>query len=99
MKVNFENEAKDLITKLRSADGYLECEKLIIGFTEKYLVDGKLPQDMGATLKKLLNYIQELVATGKNSTDCINFGYATGYLTTLVESPHWYSWIDTSMVL
>ena len=99
MNVNFENEAKELITKLRSADGYLECEKLIISFAEKYLVNGKLPQDMGSILNKLLNYIQNLVAANKNTTDCINFGYATGYLTTLVETPHWYSWIDTSLVL
>jgi len=93
MPTEFENEAKEITLKLKPAEGYLECEKVIIDHIKKYLITGKTPIEIGPRLKRLLEYLQEMIVTNKDSSECINFRYAEGFLKTLVETPYWQSWI------
>lgn len=93
MHIDFESEVKEISLQLKPADGYLECEKVIINLIKKYLVNGNTPQDIEPRLKKVLEYLQDMIVINKDTTECINYRYAAGFLKTIIDTPYWYSWI------
>lgn len=59
MKNDFENEASEIIGKLKLSDGYLECEKVVIENMKKQLATGYSIAVMEAYLINLLNFFRE----------------------------------------
>ncbi len=93
MHTDLNNEAAALSLQLKPAEGYLECEKVVIHHIKKYLVNGNISPDTEPRLKKLLAYLQEMIEINKDTNDCINYRYAAGFLKTILETPYWHSWI------
>lgn len=93
MNTDFENEVKEISLQLKPADGYLECEKVIISHIKKYVTNGNAPTDIEPRLKNILKYLQDMIVINKDTTDCINYRYAAGFLKTIIDTPYWYSWI------
>lgn len=98
MIIDFDNETKEIISDLKLADGYLDCEKVIIYNIKKHLANGFPVSVIEGYLKKLMQYFEDLIVTNKNSADCTNYRYAVGFVNTLISTPYWHSWIKTTIL-
>lgn len=89
----FENETKDILYDLNNANGYLDCENVIIYNLKKHVINGVPIPDIDNYLKKLLTYMQDKTVINKGNKEWINYQYAAGFLNTIVSTPNWHSWI------
>ena len=96
MIIAFEHEKKN--SKLKNADGYLDCEKVIIHNIKKHLFNGFSESVIEACLKKLLRYFQDLTGKNKDTVDCANYRYAAGFANTLMATPYWHTRIKTTIL-
>jgi hypothetical protein len=95
MPIDFENEVLKITNQLKFADGYLDCEILIIHEIKQQIIDGFTFADIEECLKKLKIYFDEQILKNKTTTDCTNYRYAVGFVNTLINTPYWHSWIKT----
>lgn len=95
MKIDFEYEINVLEPQLKSATGYLECERVIINNIRKHTKKGVDDDSIADFLKNLLKYFIEKIEATKQTNDCINYRYAKSFVNTLVTTPYWRSWIKT----
>ena len=95
--INFEKEVSELTNQLKSADGYLDCEKVIINNLKKQLKDGFEVSDIEVYLEKLPKYFDDSIAKNKTLPG-INYKYANCFVNTLITAPYWHSWIKTIKV-
>lgn len=95
MSINFEQEVLKIIQPIESADGYLECEKIIIKHIREQLANAATGAAIEDYLKKLYHYLDEKISKNQATTDCSNYRYASGFVSTLISTPYWHSWINT----
>src|SRR5690349_16805324 len=93
MSIDFGAEANEITGKLKEAQGYLACEKVVISHIKKHLENGGTEESIILYLKKLSMYLDERMSISPVSPDRINYRYATGFVTTLLKMPHWERWI------
>lgn len=95
MKIDFEFEMNVIEPQLKSAKGYLECERVIINNIRNHALKEFDDDSIAEFLKKLQSYLATKVEATKQTTDCINYRYAKSFVNTLVATPYWRSWIKT----
>ena len=93
MAINIDKELNEMIASLKPAEGYLDCEKVIIVNIKKHLANKVAVPDLEDYLKKLMQHFENLVAENENFDDNINYRYASQFLNTLITTPYWKSWI------
>jgi len=98
MKINFENEIRELTPELESAKEYLECERIIINKIKEYVNKGFDDDSIAEFLKKLLSYLVTKVEETMQTNDCINYRYTKSFVNNLVITPYWRSWIKTIII-
>jgi hypothetical protein len=96
MIINIDPETKEIVSELKLADGYLDCEKIIIHNIKKQFKNGHSAQSVITYLKELLQYFEELIVKNKDTFDCSNYRYTVGFLDTLTRSKYWHSWITST---
>jgi hypothetical protein len=94
--INFEFETKEIIAALKLADGYLNCENVIIRNIKKQVSNGITVTNIESYLKKLQKYFEDKAVINKGNTDCVNYRYAAGFLNTINATPYRHSWIKTT---
>ncbi len=94
--INFEFETKEIIGTLKLADGYLDCENVIISNIKKHVISGIEINNIEGYLKKLQKYFEDKTVINKGNKDSVNYKYAAGFLTTINATPYWHSWIKTT---
>lgn len=95
MEIDIEYVISELTPELESANGYLECERVIINVIRKQIEKGFDDDHIADFLKKLITYFTDKVAATKQTGQCINYRYAKGFVNTLITTPYWRSWINT----
>ncbi len=95
MLIKFENEAAEIVSQLKLADGYLDCEKVIIYNIRKQLKNEILGSDVEKYLINLKAYLDIEVINHQTVDDYRNYRYASAFLNTLITIPYWHSWINT----
>lgn len=93
MSINIDKELNELIANLKPAEGYLDCEKVIIINIKKHLANKVAVPVLEDYLKKLMQHFEKLVAASSNFDHSINYRYAAQFLNTLISTPYWKSWI------
>lgn len=94
--INFEFETKEIIATLKEADGYLDCENVIIHNIKKHVINGIEIIDIERYLKELHKYFQDKAVINKGNVLSVNYTYATSFLHTVIATPYWHSWIRTT---
>jgi flagellin-specific chaperone FliS len=95
MSINFEKEVSKIIQTIEEADGYLDCEKIIIKNIREQLANAATGEAIEDYLKKLHEYLGDKILKNQATTDCSNYRYASGFVSTLISTPYWHSWINT----
>ncbi len=93
MKHDFETEVRALTGQLNNADGYLECEAIILANMQKPAGTNNSITFIVSYLKILQKYFQYKALIDKDNDECINYKYAVGFLNSVIATPYWHSWI------
>lgn len=93
MKDDFENEVIELTSELKKADGYLQCEAIILANMQKQADKNNSITFIVSCLKRLQKYFEDKAVINKGNVDCVNYKYAVGFLNTVIATPYWHSWI------
>lgn len=96
MKINFEAETKGLASQLKVGDGYLDCEHIIITNIKKQMQSGFAIPEIENYLMLLQTYFEDKMVTNNGNMEAVNFRYAAGFLRTVIATPFWQSWMQTS---
>lgn len=96
MKINFEAEVKGLNSQLKVGDGYLDCEHIIVTNIKKQIHSGAAIPEIENYLKQLRAFFEDKVVINKGNMEAVNFRYAAGFLDTVIATPFWQSWMQTS---
>ena len=94
MAINIDKELNEIIANLKPAEGYLDCEKVIIINLKKHLANNISVAEIDSYLKNLMQHFETIVAENENFDENINYRYTTQYLNTLIATPYWKSWIQ-----
>ena len=95
MKIDFDYEVSDMTPDLQLAEGYFECEKVIVNNVRKHLIKGHDDKAITNYLEKLSAYFQDRIKASQNTNDYINYRYVEGFISTLIKMPYWRSWVKT----
>lgn len=96
MKLIFDDEVNELNGELKLADGYLECEAIILANIKKH-VDKNIPTVfIEGYLKRLHKYFEDKEVINRGNKHCVNYKYAGGFLHTIISTPYWHSWVSTT---
>ena len=93
MMIVFDKEVKEILTELKKADGYLDCENVILTNLKKHAANGVSIAELDGYLKNLLEYVEDKTVINKGTEDYTNLIYAGGFLRTITSTPYWHSWI------
>jgi hypothetical protein len=94
MPLHFDHEAQQIKAKLKLVDGYVACESIVVKNVLKHVENGIDDIRIEKYLKELSVYLQQ-TGTASDNTGRTNFGYAIGFVNTLLKRPAWTSWIKT----
>ena len=94
--INFEFEVKEFIVALKQANGYLDCENIVIHNIKKHVSNGITATNIESYLKNLREYFEDKTVINKGNADCVNYRYAAAFLNTIIATPYWHSWIKTT---
>ena len=89
----FDNETKEINIDLKKADGYMDCERIIIHNLKKHVGNKVSTFDLEAYPKKMLRYIEDKEIINRGNGICINYKYAVGFIKTIIDTPSWHSWL------
>ena len=95
MGIDFDYEVSEMTPDLQQAEGYLECEKIIVNNVRKHDTRGLDDKVITNYLEKLSTYFKDRIKTLQNTSDCTNYRYVEGFINTLIKMPYWRSWIKT----
>jgi len=95
MKIDFDVEASELTSELKSADGYLDCEEIILSNIKKHIAREIPTQDIQSYLKKLQIFFEDKMVINKGSEVAVNYKYGAGFLNTINITPYWHGWMNT----
>lgn len=96
MKLDFEYEISELTGELKEADGYLHCEAIVLSNIKKHIDKNISIIFIEGYLKKLHKYFEDKAVINRGNDDCVNYGYAAGFLNTIIATPYWHSWMKTT---
>lgn len=96
MKLDFEYEVSELTGELKEADGYLDCEAIILANIKKQADKNISIIFIEGYIKRLRKYFEDKMVINKGNSDCVNYKYAAGFLNTMIATPYWQSWIKTT---
>ncbi len=89
VRVVFDKETKAMLIELKNANGYLDCENIILKNLRKH-DNNRLPIiAVESYLRKLLKYIEDKAVINKGNADCENYTYAAGFLRSIIGTPQW----------
>lgn len=89
----FEEEASIITKELQHANGYLDCENIILTNLRKHDSNKISILVIESYLKKLLAYLEDKSIINKGNSDGENYTYAAGFLRSITETPYWDRWI------
>ena len=95
MAIDSDNELNKITTLLNQAEGYLDCEKVVIHNLKKHLDNGNSDESIIEYLNKLSIGLTKKTEIDQLSADCTNYRYAAGFIDTLLKMPYWRSWMQT----
>lgn len=95
MSFDFDRETIEIDHKLKRAEGYLDCEKIIIHNIKKQLDNGLDDEKIIVYLKRLSAWVYEKIEANKGNVDGSNYRYAAGFVETLLKMPYWRSWMKS----
>lgn len=95
MSIDFDMETMEICNKLKQAEGYLDCEKIITHNIKKQLDKGIEDEKIEAYLFRLSDFFSKKIELNKNNSDCSNYRYAAAFVDTLWKMPYWRSWMKT----
>lgn len=96
MKINYDYEVSELTSDLKLADGYLDCETIVLANIKKHYANGISIPVIESYLKKLQIYFEDKMVINKGNADAVKYKYAAGFLNTINTTPYWHSWIKTT---
>jgi len=96
MKINYDYEVNELTGDLKLADGYLDCETIVLANIKKHYANGISIPVIESYLKKLQIYFEDKIVINKGNADAVNYKYAAGFLNTINATPSWHSWIKNT---
>ena len=96
MKIDFDYEVSELTRYLKSADGYLDCEKIVLANTKRQLYNRIAIHTIESYLKELQKYFEDKSVVNKGNEESVNYKYAAGFLNTINNTPYWHSWGKTT---
>ncbi|MBS1666405.1 MAG: hypothetical protein JST58_03430 [Bacteroidetes bacterium] len=96
MKLDFDYEVNELCGDLKVADGYLDCETIILANIKRHINNNIPVSFIEGYLKKLQEYFEDKMVINRGNENCVNYRYAAGFLKTIISTPYWHSWIKTS---
>jgi hypothetical protein len=88
----FEEETRAITMELQNANGYLDCENIILNNLRKHDANKVSIVVIESYLKRLLAYLEDKTIINKGNSDCENYGYAAGFLRSITETPYWDRW-------
>jgi hypothetical protein len=77
MIIDFDTEKQKIISGLKMANGYMDCEMIISNNINQYHYKGISDASIEAHLRKLQKYLNEEIVINKDPYDCIRFKYVT----------------------
>ena len=95
MRIDFDYEISEMTPNLQRAEGYLECEKVIVNNVRKHVIRGLDDKVITNYLAKLSTYFKDRIKTLQHTGNCTNYRYVEGFINTLLKIPYWRSWIKT----
>ena len=75
MIINFEFEIKEIIADIKQADGYLDCENIIIHNIKNNVSNGIAVTNIESYFKKLHKYFEDNTVINKSNADCVNYRF------------------------
>lgn len=91
MKIDFEFEVSELTGELSTADGYLECEAIVLANIKKHIDKNISIIFIEGYLKRLNKYFEDKTVINKGNANCANYKYAAGFLNAIITTPYWHS--------
>jgi hypothetical protein len=95
MPIDLNPEITEITTKLKKAEGYLECEKIVIHNIKKQVERGTSDENIILYLKKLLAWFEGKIEVNRHEADYTNYRYVAGFVDTLIKMPYWKTWMAT----
>ena len=96
MKIDFGLEVSKLTVDLKSADGYLDCETIVLADIKRQLQNKIAVHTIESYLKQLQKYFEDKSVINRGSEEGVNYKYAAGFLKTINDTPYWHSWAKTT---
>lgn len=94
MKIDFEYEISEMTPDLQLAEGYLECEKVIVNNLRKHIIKGFDDKTIVNYLEKLSAYFKDRIRHHKTPVIVLITGSGR-IINTLIKMRYWRSWIKT----
>ena len=95
MGIDFDYEVSEMTPHLQQAEGYLECEKVIVNNVRKHVIRGLDDKVITNYLAKLSTYFKDRIKTLQHTGNCTNYRYVEGFINMLIKMPYWRIWIKT----
>lgn len=95
MGIDFDYEVSETTPDLQKAEGYLECEKVIVNNVKNHVIMGSDDKVITIYPEKLSTYFKDRIKISQNTSDCTNYRYVEGFINTLIKMPYWRRWIKT----
>lgn len=96
MKIDFNYEVRELTEDLKSADGYLDCETIMLANIKRQLHNKIAVHTIESYLKQLQKYFEDKSVINKGNEESVNYKYAAGFLKTVNDTPYWHHWVKTT---
>ena len=93
MGIDFDYEVSEMTPHLQQAEGYLECEKVIVNNVRNHVIKGFDDKVITNYLEKLSTYFKDRIKKSQNTSDCTN--NVEGFINRLIKMPYWRSGITT----
>lgn len=95
MIIDFETEMAEIIQNLNKAEGYLDCEKVVIFTIKKHIGRELADEHIIQFLERVADYFNNMIKDCQGNTDCTRYRFAGGFIDVLLKMPNWKSWLVT----
>jgi hypothetical protein len=82
MIIDFDRETQKIISGLKMANGYMDCEMIVSNNINQYRFNGVSDFNIEVHLTKLRKHLNELILVNKDPYDCIRYRYVTHLIDT-----------------
>ena len=87
-RIAIDDETSAMMIQLKNANGYLECENIILKNLGEHDNNSVSMTTIESHLKHLLKYIEDKIVINKGNAHCENYRYAAGILRAVIATPH-----------